>query len=785
MLRRKGALIFGIWVSALILMSAIKEETMLSKIVIIFLFISLFFVIYFINLKGNINDYMISGRFIVFLLVVFFTASVNFELASNNEGRLKDYIGKEISIKGKVLSIVKDEENNHQFIMKISGEKLLVKNFSYKLNLSTFVGRNVKIKGRVEKPDSARNPGCFDYKEHLKSKKIYSILDSKKNEIKILYGGENRLLIYCEAIRQNFKKNLYAYFDEEIAGMIVGMSLGEKSGIDSELYDKFQKNGICHILAVSGLHIGALYSFLNILGNKKKNIFINIMIVMVLFFYVALSNFAPSIIRAFLMIILHMLSILFKKRYDMFTAGFFTMFIMTLFNPLLIENIGFQLSFCAIITLAVLLPNLARLSKNIISGSIAMQLGMAPYSAYVFNYFSISAFFLNIPVIFLAGILVPLIMIMLIISELGSFLSLDLLNFSFMIVGIIAEFLSRLILFLNDFAFWKIRPFFQVTSPSLESLFFYYTVLFFISSEFFRILWQRKQWKRIAVFVLSLSMLAFFCGKIQESEFDKAELIFCDVGQGDCLLVRKEGKNILLDTGGSIRFDVGEKILTPFLLKNGVSHLDMVVISHFDKDHVGGLKTLNENIRVDKIAIYEANCVIPKTVEEKTGVSGDKYFYMAAGDEYVFSKKLKIKILFPFRDKVEVYKVTRPNIKDENLISLVAKVEIDGISVLMTGDLDFTTEDMLVSGNTSDNLKSDILKVSHHGSRYGSSEKLLNAVMPKIAVIQVGKNNYGHPSEEAIERLKNAGAVIFRNDKNGAIGIDIMHGKKIKPATML
>ena len=121
---------------------------------------------------------------------------------------------------------------------------------------------------------------------------------------------------------------------------------------------------------------------------------------------------------------------------------------------------------------------------------------------------------------------------------------------------------------------------------------------------------------------------------MQDSEFDKAELIFCDVGQGDCLLVRsRDGKNILLDTGGSIRIDVGEKIVLPFLLKNGVKHLDLVVISHFDKDHVGGLASLEKNIKIDKVAIYEANYVVPQLVKKKTGVEKSKYLYLAAGDE--------------------------------------------------------------------------------------------------------------------------------------------------------
>ena len=118
------------------------------------------------------------------------------------------------------------------------------------------------------------------------------------------------------------------------------------------------------------------------------------------------------------------------------------------------------------------------------------------------------------------------------------------------------------------------------------------------------------------------------------------------------------------------------------------------------------------------------------------------------------------------------------------MISLVTKVTIKDISVLMTGDLDFSTEQKLVDGNKASDLKCDILKVSHHGSRYGSSEKLLDVVKPELAVIQVGKNHYGHPSEEAIDRLEKTGARIYRNDKNGAIGIIISKNGKVGVKTM-
>ncbi len=785
MVRREGGVIFGAWVFALIMIASLQGKTAVIKLCFTASILILFLIIFFAKNYRGFEQYSLKGRTILTVIIVFLIATLNFEVRNFYDGQLLNYEGETVNIYGTVISIQKDEPKNHQFVMKLKSEKVLVRNFDDNMDYHDMAGRKVRLSGEVSKPSAARNPRTFDYRRYLKAKGIYAIVTKNSEPIQIMKGYDNLFLHVCEKIKTDFEHNIYDYFDDEVAGIIIGMSFGEKSGIDDEIYTKFQRNGICHILAVSGLHIGVIYASLAMLSRRSKSIFANILIVSALFCFVALAGFAPSVVRAFIMIVLHICSTVVKKRYDMFTASFFTMFIMTVRNPLLVMDLGFQLSFCAILTLAILLPSAIRISKHILVSSCALQLGMAPISAYVFNYFSLSAFVLNIPVIFLAGLTIPVIMVMLVISGLSGIVHLEFFDFTFQILGIVCDFFVKLILFLNDLTFYKVKPYIQTVSPKMEVIYVYYAILFFVSSEFFRIFWQRRQFKNIAVFISIICMVAFSCGKMQDSEFDKAELIFCDVGQGDCLLVRsKDGKNILLDTGGSVRLDVGEKIVLPFLLKNGVKHLDLVVISHFDKDHVGGLSALERNIKIDRVAMYEANYVVPEMIEEKTGVNRKKYLYLAAGDECKISKNLKIYIYFPFREKLRYYKATRPNIKDENSISLVAKVTIKDISVLMTGDLDFETEEKLVNGNSRSDLKCDILKVSHHGSRYGSSEKLLSAVMPTIAVVQVGKNNYGHPSEEALERLEKSGAAIYRNDQNGAVGIEILKNRKLSVKTM-
>ena len=273
-----------------------------------------------------------------------------------------------------------------------------------------------------------------------------------------------------------------------------------------------------------------------------------------------------------------------------------------------------------------------------------------------------------------------------------------------------------------------------------------------------------------------------------------------DVGQGDCVCVRTDAgvmsrqRCYLFDGGGSADYNVGKKVLREYLLKNGVSHVDAAFVTHLHTDHYKGICELAKEGMVDRIYVYEANLLKRQQIIDETGLTEDRIEYLAAGDMVDLDgvhnhDSVYVEVLHPRRTSASEYRKLIADETDENILSLVFKVTFSGrrdsTSVLITGDMGEDGEaELSKSARTA--LKSDILKVGHHGSKTSSTEGFLAAVRPDVAVIQVGKNNmYGHPTPEAIERLTAAGAEIYRNDLMGAIGFDIRRGKIEEVKTMI
>ena len=198
------------------------------------------------------------------------------------------------------------------------------------------------------------------------------------------------------------------YSDEETAAMVSGIMFGDKSMMDEDTLETFQKNGTAHILAVSGIHIGMIYGFLSFLWIwRKGRIFF---CAMSAFFicYVILADFSPSVIRAVVMIEAHIFATVTNRRYDLDSRTFLTALGSMFMNPMQIFHTGFQMSYLAVLTLSLVLPYIHRFYTGVLSAGAAVQAGLLPYIMYVFNYVSLISLIVNVPVIMLAGFIVPL-----------------------------------------------------------------------------------------------------------------------------------------------------------------------------------------------------------------------------------------------------------------------------------------------------------------------------------------------------------------------------------------
>ena len=678
-------------------------------------------------------------------------------------GYTSDYLegleGNTAAVTGRVVSIVKKDDEYFKLqlsdvsIISDNGarsykKKILVNVYSDIADYRTVLWDRVYITGEVSIPKERSNPGTFDYRRYLKSIGIRCIITAENIENVKKAGGIAALLKSAKCRTADIFES--ALGDD--SAVVMGLLFGETSGIDEDIIETFRRGGTAHVLAVSGLHLGLLYSFLCRFKRKKRSIPADIAIVLALSAYTALAGFTASVVRACLMIFIHIAGNHLNRRYDLISSTCVSMIIILAVNPMQIYSAGFQMSFLAVITLGVMIPLIQKKIKGILLPMIAVQTGMVPYTMYVFNYVSLTSVISNIPVYFIAAAMIPA--------------GISVIAFCWLPViakpaAMITGLFVKLLLWCNDFTYMGGVFTFDVASPSVIFLAVYYIFIFYMCSEAGQIALIRRNYKKIAAVFAAAVICGTGCSVYLSDGFEKTDMVFVDVGQGDCLHIKAGGKNLLIDGGGSFNYNVGKSTLKPYLLKNGVTKIDMAIATHLHTDHYQGLKELSQTYRIKKLGVYEANSVNENHLKKE--FKTDEILYLAAGDVINMGRNVSVEVLSPDRGNPL-------DEKDENKNSLVLRVNVKGSSVLMTGDIDEKGEKTLIADT---DIKADILKIAHHGSRYSSCEKFIAVAAPKIAVIQVGKNTYGHPSEEVIKRLEEHKITVLRNDEQGAVGIRV------------
>lgn len=678
-------------------------------------------------------------------------------------GYTSDYLegleGNNAAVTGRVVSIVKKDDEYFKLqlsdvsIISDNGarsykKKILVNVYSDIADYRTVLWNRVYITGEVSIPKERSNPGTFDYRRYLKSIGIRCIITAENIENVKKAGG-------IAALLKSAKCRTADIFESALgadSAVVMGLLFGETSGIDEDIIETFRRGGTAHVLAVSGLHLGLLYSFLCRFKRKKRSIPADIAIVLALSAYTALAGFTASVVRACLMIFIHIAGNHLNRRYDLISSTCVSMIIILAVNPMQIYSAGFQMSFLAVITLGIMIPLIQKKIKGILLPMIAVQTGMVPYTMYVFNYVSLTSVISNIPVYFIAAAMIPA--------------GISVIAFCWLPViakpaAMITGLFVKLLLWCNDFTYMGGVFTFDVASPSVIFLAVYYIFIFYMCSEAGQIALIRRNYKKIAAVFAAAVICGAGCSVYLSDGFEKTDMVFVDVGQGDCLHIKAGGKNLLIDGGGSFNYNVGKSTLKPYLLKNGVTKIDMAIATHLHTDHYQGLKELSQTYRIKKLGVYEANSVNENHLKKE--FKTDEILYLAAGDVINMGRNVSVEVLSPDRGNPL-------DEKDENKNSLVLRVNVKGSSVLMTGDIDEKGEKTLIADT---DIKADILKIAHHGSRYSSCEKFIAVAVPKIAVIQVGKNTYGHPSEEVIKRLEEHKITVLRNDEQGAVGIRV------------
>lgn len=681
--------------------------------------------------------------------------------------RYSEYYDEVASIQGTVTSALIKEDYS-ALTVKTGKENVLVRlsGVEDEAYIYSLVGKSVKATGLVTKPAEARNPGTFNYARYLRARRTYAVMDVSKYKFEVT-GMKNLPANYLSVQKGMFYTALRDMAGEETSSMIFGILFGDKSFLGDDVYGRFQKNGIAHILAVSGLHVGLVYTVIRRIL-KRKDRTASIISIISLFVYATLANYSVSVIRACIMICLKIAAFHLKRRYDMLSAACLTAMIMLSYNPYYIYDAGAQLSFAAVYGLSVVMPWMqSRLEKyckknkkerlftvmNVLLPGIVLQITMTPLTAFHFLNFAPLALFVNPVAICLASFILPIGLLCFLVYPFQAALAAS--SFAAELLCMLLDGISLV----SD----KIASGIDVPAPPVSLMLLYYALLFFFFSEARYIMIRKAEHMKLtaitAVLAASCCLLPFAAGVSQSPlpwRYNRYDAVFVDIGQGDCTHIQSRGVHVLVDGGGNYFTNVAEKTLKPYLLKNGITHIDLAIVSHLDMDHSLGVQQLSE--------ITDIRCIaFPASLkdEDLSDFKADEIIFLSEGDEISAGGAL-------FR---VLAAGNTPGVKTgSNEDSLVCLCSIGELDILLMADAPVEVENALVRGGELKGLDIEILKAGHHGSRTSTGQMLLSSNHFDTAVISCGKNNrYGHPSLEVLRRLEASGIEIRRTDLEGAI----------------
>lgn len=709
------------------------------------------------NFKKYVEILMNKKIFIIFILAQLVSVIIVVQKEEDFNIKYREVSKIDAIVRVETTGIQK--ENSLEYVIKIlkCSSNSNIENTKLKMsdneNMKYEIGDILQIQGEYKKINSYKNNGVFNYEMYLKKDNIYGRIMVNKTIIK--EKNKNQIQI-SQKIKNKFKNN----FNEKTANYFIAIILGDKSELDNKIKDNFQKGGISHLLAISGMHINCIILIITYIVNKtitsyriKKIITIIILIV-----YGLIIEFTPSAARALIMAIMHFIALVLLEKDNFLINISISSLIILLISPYYLLDTGFLLSFTATISIVFVYK---RIKKQVSNNKIIQQL----VDSFILT---ISANILIEPIIIclFKKITLSMIIMGIIISpfifviEVIGILSIIIPNFILIFFRIPIEIFISIFDFLSSINFFTI--YFRV--PNIFQIILYYAVII-------RILFKprRKIIKKILTCIILISMFTQLIQTIYFTFFRNLEINMIDVGQGDStLIVTPKNKTILVDGGGNENYDIGENVLIPYLLNKKINKIDYLMISHFDTDHVNGVITVIEQMKVQCVIISqqkENNINFQRFIEvvRKKNV---KILVVGGGDRIQIEQNIYMDILWPIKNN-EI----KNNLLNNN--SIVAKLNYKEISMLFTGDIEAVVEEELVK-RYGCKLKSNILKVPHHGSQTSSIQEFIDLVSPEIALIGVeANNNFGHPNKSVIDRFRKQNVKIYRTDLNGEINIDI------------
>ena len=618
-------------------------------------------------------------------------------------------------------------------------------------------GQRVIVDARLHRPVGYRNPGGFDYPAHLQRDGILLVGNARADRLVAITPDAPPWPV---AVKRWAVGVISARLPEASAALLAGLLMGERAQLPTESDESFRRAGVYHVLAVSGFNVallaGAVFAVLAMGGVPRRGAAVVAAAALVGFALVVGGQ--PSVLRATVMGLLLLAALLLDRKSQLMNALAAAALGLLLWRPGDLWEPGFQLSFAATAGIVHVTPWLsARLTDRgwpawlatAVAVSVGAQAAVTPLMLAHFNQLSLIGVAANLAVVPLAGLGTMLGMLALLLEL-----------FSTGLAGLLFEALWLVLLALRA-AVWTAAAvpaaMVHLPAPAAITLLAWYAAVVLAPAG-----WASRR-ARAALGALAVVVAVTSIWPWLRPTDGLLRVTFLDVGQGDAALVElPDGPRLLVDggPGGARRFDVGERVLAPFLWNRPVGCLDAVALSHWDIDHSGGLAAVLRHFRVGEF--WESGRAPSGAADTVAALvrSGAPRRVLAAGQRLWLGRAL-VTVLGP---------APGPSVA-ANDDSLVLRLDWRGISLLLPGDLGAQGEAALL--RRAGPLRALVLKVAHHGSRSSSGTPFLHAAQPLVAVVSVGaRNPFRHPSPETLARLEAAGTRIYRTDRDGAVMLE-------------
>lgn len=604
---------------------------------------------------------------------------------------------------------------------------------------------------------------------HFNARGVYALLYGRE-DVRLSAGDGDALRWLPQRAGKAFREKVAAIWDDpRVSGFLTAELTGDKSAMDDGDYLAMQETGLAHLFAVSGLHCAFLVTLLALLISRRQRLLCAVTIPLLLF-YMVMVGMSPSVVRACIMQIFLLIAPLFRRGSDPLTSLAAALLVILLCNPFAAASVSLQLSFSATLGMVLLSPRLYKLLAGWYKGKCrplraALCFVAANLSA------TLSA------VVFTAPLTAWYFRIFVLVAPLSSLLAVPAAGWSFMaafvtvllgfvwlplasLLGWISWALVRYILWIaNGMMSWRYHAVYFTNPYLIYWLLFLYAAFIGCAATPDG---KRKYLLASALSVLTLTA-AIWVNR-QDYQYGVLTALTLDVGQGESVILTSGGETALVDCGSSNSYKDPGGLAADTLHSMGVRELSAVVVTHYHADHTNGLYEVLRRIPVQTVYLPD--------IEDEYGVR-ERLVSLAEekGAQVTYVTKETADTL---GDTVLTIYPPVQSGGDLNELGLTALASAGDFDLLITGDMSGSTEKKLVETYALPDI--EVLVVSHHGSRYSSNIRFLKSVTPEAAVISVGDNNYGHPSEETLQRLLAVGADIWRTDQQGTIRITVNGG---------